>query len=252
MPPGQGGPNVPRYYLWRNPNPDVSVQVTDNRRVGTGERARKDPLHTPAGMSEPAARTGQSADGADIASTDMSQEPSSRVEDTQASPGDLPGGTLVEPQEEAVRRLQGQLDEARDQHLRLAAEFDNFRKRVTRERAELSDRAQAALVTRLLDVLDDMDRLNAGGGNASPQTLREGTTLVDRKLRKELEAAGLEQIDPVGQPFDPSVHEAVATIPAPTPDQDHVVSATFQTGYRYKGNLIRPARVQVYSGQGQA
>jgi len=181
----------------------------------------------------------------------MSQEPSSRVEDTQVPPGERHGSMLVEPNEEAVRRLQGQLDETRDQHLRLAAEFDNFRKRVARERAELSDRAQASLVTRLLDVLDDMDRLTAGSGSASPETLREGTALVDRKLRKELEAAGLERIDPVGQPFDPGLHEAVATIPAPTPDQDHVVSATFQTGYRYKGNLVRPARVQVYSDQGQ-
>ena len=88
-------------------------------------------------MSEPAARTGRSADGADLASTDMSQEPSSRVDDTQAASRRAPGSMLVEPEEEAVRRLQGQLDETRDQHLRLAAEFDNFRKRVARERAEL-------------------------------------------------------------------------------------------------------------------
>jgi molecular chaperone GrpE len=202
-----------------------------------GERTRKEPIQ---------------ADAADIASTDMSQEPSSRAESTQAEPGEPHGGTLVEREGEAVRRLQDQLDESRDQHLRLAAEFDNFRKRVTRERAELTARAQAALVTRLLEVLDDMDRLTAGGGSASPDALREAALLVDRKLRKELEAAGLERIDPVGQPFDPSVHEAVSTIPAQTPDQDHVVSATFQTGYRYKGNLVRPARVQVYSEQGQA
>jgi molecular chaperone GrpE len=182
----------------------------------------------------------------------MSQEPSSRTEATQAEPQERRGSALAEPAGEAARRLQDQLDETRDQHLRLAAEFDNFRKRVARERAELSDRAQAALVTRLLDVLDDMDRLTAGGDNVSPDALREAATLVDRKLRKELEAAGLERIDPVGQPFDPSVHEAVSTIPAETPDQDHVVSATFQTGYRYKGNLVRPARVQVYSEQGQA
>jgi molecular chaperone GrpE len=202
-----------------------------------GERTRKEPIQT---------------DAADIASTDMSQEPSSRAETTQAEPGEAHGSTLVEREGEAARRLQNQLDESRDQHLRLAAEFDNFRKRVARERAELTDRAQAALVTRLLDVLDDMDRLTAGGGSASPDALREAALLVDRKLRKELEAAGLERIDPVGQPFDPSVHEAVSTIPAETPDQDHVVSATFQTGYRYKGNLVRPARVQVYSEQGQA
>jgi molecular chaperone GrpE len=203
-------------------------------------------------MSEPAAPTGQSADGADIASTDMSQEPSSRDEDTQPMFGEGRRGLPMEPEEGAVHRLQDQLDETREQHLRLAAEFDNFRKRVARERVELGERAQAALVTRFLDVLDDLDRLNAGAGSASPEALREAAALVDKKLRKELEAAGLERIDPVGQPFDPSLHEAVSTVRPETPEQDHRVSATFQTGYRYKGNLVRPARVQVYSEQGQA
>jgi molecular chaperone GrpE len=216
------------------------------------ERSRKEPIHTPGGMSEPASRTGNSADAADIASTDMSQEPSSRADTTQPEPEEHHGSTLVEREDEAIRRLQSQVDDTRDQHLRLAAEFDNFRKRVARERAELTDRAQAALATRLLDVLDDMDRLTAGAASASAEALREAATLVDRKLRKELEAAGLERIDPVGQPFDPSLHEAVSTVPSQQPDQDHVVSATFQTGYRYKGNLVRPARVQVYTEQGQA
>jgi len=158
----------------------------------------------------------------------------------------------AEPPGEAIRRLESQLEESRDRHLRLAAEFDNFRKRVTRERTELGERAQAGLVTRLLDVLDDMDRLGADGGAASPESIRQAVGLVDKKLRKELEAAGLERIDPVGQPFDPSLHEAVSALPPPSPDLDHTVSATFQTGYRFKGTLIRPARVQVYSEQGQA
>jgi molecular chaperone GrpE len=225
--------------------------VTDKRRFRTDDRYRVDPIHTPGGMSEPAAPSGNSADGADIASTDMSQEPASRDAGTQPEFGE--GGHLpVEPEEGAVRRLQDQLDQAREQHLRLAAEFDNFRKRVGRERVELSDRAQAALVGRLLDVLDDLDRLTAGAGAASPEALREAAVLVDRKLRKELEAAGLERIDPVGQAFDPSQHEAVSTVAPQAPEQDHLVSATFQSGYRYKGNLVRPARVQVYSEQGQA
>jgi molecular chaperone GrpE len=203
-------------------------------------------------MSEPASPTGPSADGADIASTDMSQEAPSSVPETEPGFAETRGGVPMEQGDQAIHRLQDQLEQSREQHLRLAAEFDNFRKRVTRERAELADRAQAALVTRLLEVLDDMDRLTAGGDSASPQALREGAVLVDKKLRKELEAAGLERIDPVGQPFDPSLHEAVSTVPPETPAQDHTVSATFQTGYRYKGNLVRPARVQVYSEQGQA
>jgi molecular chaperone GrpE len=202
-------------------------------------------------MAEPAEPTGESADGADLASTDMSEEPSSRRAD--APSGFAPGAGLpVEPSDQAIRRLEEQLEEARDRHLRLAAEYDNYRKRVARERSELSDRAQAALVSRLLDVLDDMDRLSADGSSASGPQLREAVELVDKKLWKELQAVGLERLDPVGEPFDPSVHEAVSTVPPPSPEQDHRVSVTFQAGYRFKGTLVRPARVQVYSEQGQA
>ena len=68
---------------------------------------------------------------------------------------------------------------------------------------------------------------------------------------KELEDAGVERIDPTGAPFDPSQHEAVSTVPAPDRSRDQQVSATFQPGYRFKGVLVRPARVQVYSDQGQ-
>ncbi len=225
--------------------------MTDNRRY-SGEYADDvERMHTPGGMSEPAAATGRSADGADLASTDMSQEPSSREADSQAEFG-ARTGLPAEPAEQAARRLEAQLEEARERHLRLAAEYDNFRKRVARERAELSDRAQAALVGRLLDVLDDMDRLSGDGASASSEQFRHAVELVDKKLWKELQAAGVERIDPVGAPFDPSLHEAVSVAPPPSPDQDHQVSATFQVGYRFKGTLIRPARVQVYSEQGQA
>lgn len=226
--------------------------MTDKRNLRTPAPADHDPVDTGAGRVEPAAAAGPSAEGADLASTDMSSEPGSRREETQEDFGDRPAALPAEPREEAVRRLESQLDEARERHLRLAAEFDNFRKRIARERVELSDRAQAALVTRLLDVLDDMDRLASDGGSAPPESLRQAIGLVDRKLRKELEAAGLERIDPVGQPFDPSLHEAVSAVPPPTEAQDHQVSATFQTGYRYKGSLVRPARVQVFSTHGQA
>jgi molecular chaperone GrpE len=203
-------------------------------------------------MTDPAAETGLSEDGADLASTDMSAEPGSRVEETEPTFQGGRGGLPAEPQSEAIRRLESQLEEARDRQLRVAAEFDNYRKRVGRERVEQGDRAQAALISRLLDVLDDLDRLSSEGGTASAESIREAVGLVDRKLRKELESAGVERIDPVGQPFDPSIHDAVSTVPPPRPELDHTVSATFQPGYRFKGTLVRPARVQVYSAQGQA
>ncbi len=159
-------------------------------------------------------------------------------------------GVPAEPESEAIRRLEGEVAELRDRHLRLAAEFDNYRKRVARERVELADRAQAAFVIRLLDVLDDLDRVVDDSRDTPLDTLREALVLVDRKLSKELEAAGVERIDPAGAAFDPSEHEAVSTVPAPDAARDHTVSKTFQAGYRFKGQLVRPARVQVYSTQG--
>jgi molecular chaperone GrpE len=162
-------------------------------------------------------------------------------------------GVPVEPSSEAVRRLEAELAEMKDRQLRLAAEFDNFRKRVAREREEIAHRSQAALAVKLLDVLDDLDRVVAGGSTAgNADVVHQALVLIDRKLRKELEAAGLERIDPAGLTFDPSLHEAVSVVPPASPDQDHTVSATFQAGYRFKGALIRPARVQVYSSEGHA
>ena len=163
-----------------------------------------------------------------------------------------PAGPLAEPAENAAGRLADQLAEANDRHLRLAADFDNFRKRVARERIELVDRAQAAFVIRLLDVLDDLDRLSSVDPNLPIAAVREAVELVDKKLRKELEAAGLERVDPVGGRFDPAVSEAVSVVVPPAPEHDHTVSATFQVGYRFKGSLVRPARVQVYSSEGHA
>src|SRR5918994_7515397 len=126
-------------------------------------------------MTEPASDTGASADADDIASTDMSSEPSSRTDGTQPL---FRGGQDT--------KLEGDLAELKDRHLRLAAEYDNYRKRSSRERAELADRAQASFVAKLLDVLDDLDRLVASDPATSLTSLREGLSAVDRKLWKEL------------------------------------------------------------------
>jgi molecular chaperone GrpE len=175
--------------------------------------------------------------------------PGPATEPASATPAGV-AGVPAELESEAIRRLESEVAELRDRHLRLAAEFDNYRKRVAKERVELADRAQAAFVIRLLDVVDDLDRVVDDSRNTPLETLREALVLVDRKLRKELEAAGVERIDPAGAAFDPAEHEAVSTVPAPDPGKDHMVSTTFQAGYRFKGQLVRPARVQVYSTQG--
>jgi molecular chaperone GrpE len=216
------------------------VQVTERTDLRNDPDSDQTPIDTPAGMADPASGEGHSADGADIASTDMNAGPSSRAETTQPT---FRGGR--------DDRAESDLAELKDRHLRLAAEFDNYRKRSTRERAELADRAQASFVAKLLDVLDDLDRLVASDANTPLPALREGLSAVDRKLWKQLQEAGVERIDPVGAAFDPELHEAVSTTPTRDRSQDQTVSATFQPGYRFKGTLVRPARVQVYSDQGQ-
>ncbi len=163
------------------------------------------------------------------------------------------GGVPLEPAAEAIHRLEAENDALKDKFTRLAAEYDNFRKRTLKEREELTTRAQGAFVGRLLDELDDIDRLLSGDPAVmTAESLYQGMELLARKLWKELELVGLERVDPAGLPFDPELHEAVATTPPTAPEQDHTVCRTFQVGYRFKGALLRPARVQVYSDPGQA
>jgi len=162
-------------------------------------------------------------------------------------------GLPAEPDASAVLRLEEELAELRDRHVRLAAEFDNFRKRTARERAEQGTRSQATLVSRLLDVLDDLDRaVGSDPASTTAESLRTAINALNQKLGKELLGSGLERIDPVGSPFDPAVHEAVQMVPATAAGQDHLVAATLQVGYRFKDVLVRPARVAVFTGQGSA
>jgi molecular chaperone GrpE len=142
-------------------------------------------------------------------------------------------------------QLQSELEAARERHLRLAAEFDNYRKRVARDQMESVARAQAGLVGRLVDVLDDLERVTHHSENSTVESLLNGVELVERKLRSTLEAAGLERIAAEDALFDPAVMEALMTVPADSADEDDHVADVFQPGYRYQGVLLRPARVRV-------
>lgn len=150
--------------------------------------------------------------------------------------------TDVPPNESNVRSL----DEQRDKYLRLAAEYDNFRKRATRERDEARHRAQGDLVLGLLEALDDLARFaHLDPTSTESKTVVDGAEMVERKLFKSLAGHGLEIIDPVDEPFDPRVHEAVQTEPSLSPEDDHMVSRVFERGYLFNGRLLRPARVVV-------
>ena len=164
--------------------------------------------------------------------------------DGQAAPMDAETQQAAAPAEESAAATE--LQTLRDRFMRLAAEFDNYRKRTEKERVESWGRAQAQLVQQLLDPLDDLQRVaHYGTDTATVQSLLDGVQMVERKLLRTLESAGLEVLDASGQPFDPTVHEAIMAAPAERHEDDESVGEVFQKGYRFKGDLLRPARVQV-------
>jgi molecular chaperone GrpE len=167
--------------------------------------------------------------------------------------GEAPGGgRAADAVEEAgtadaeLARLREEFEGLRDRHLRLAAEFNNYRRRVEAERLDLWARAQADLVGRFLDVLDDLQRVaGLDLDNATVEAIMEGIDLVDRKFLRVLQEVGAEVIDPVGEPFDPETMEAMMRVPAEKEEDDDVVDQVFLKGYGLKGQLVRPARVSV-------
>ncbi len=144
-----------------------------------------------------------------------------------------------------------ELEEQRDKYLRLAAEYDNFRKRSAKERQEAQSRGQADLIRGLVDALDDIGRFaHVDPASTDARTVVDGVAMVERKLLKTLGALGLEIVNPEGAPFDPALHEAVMTEPAASKEEDHTVARVFQLGYVFNGQLLRPARVVVKQWNG--
>jgi len=144
--------------------------------------------------------------------------------------------------------------EIRDRLLRLQADFENFKKRIERERLDHLRYATAELVGRLLPVLDNFERAIAAFRPEGPsEAVIEGVQLIHRQLLQELEKEGLRGMESVGQPFDPGLHEAVAT-EADASLPPHSVTQVFQRGYFLHDRLLRPAmvRVCVDASDGQA
>lgn len=147
--------------------------------------------------------------------------------------------------------LRAERDQWRDRHLRLAADFDNYRKRSDERMRARWNRAQADLAARLLDPLDDLIRISELDHETSTnaEAVLEGAGLVERKFLRILEEVGVEVVNPVGEPFDPNTMEAMMRVAAESEDDDDMVERVFQKGYVLKGQLLRPARVSVYKAE---
>ena len=174
-----------------------------------------------------------------------------RPADVGAAASDDDTAAAADTSTEPVSEVQRVLEEQRERYLRLAAEYDNFRRRTAKERQDAGVRAQADLVKHIIDALDDLTRFaHVDPATTDAPTVVQGVELVEKKLTKALTGAGLEVVDPSGQQFDPALHEAVGTEPTPAREDDHVVARVYQLGYVFGGQLLRPARVVVkqYNG----
>ena len=195
----------------------------------------------------------EALDGSDEETTDEDREEEgdgseSRAATHSAAAGDGDAGDDAGGDTELVA-LREEFESLNDRHLRLAAEFNNFRRRSEQERLSAWSRAQADLVAKFLDVLDDLHRVaELDLSSATVEGIMEGIDLVERKFVKMLEDSNVEMIDPEGEQFDPEVMEAMMRVPAEDEEQDNTVAQVFQKGYALKGVLVRPARVSVYTG----
>ena len=138
--------------------------------------------------------------------------------------------------------LRSELDQERDRYLRLRADFDNYRKRMERDREELSRTSLAAPMRELLPVVDNLERALAAPGSA--EDVRGGVELIARQFSEVLRRFGLAEVPALGQPFDPRLHEAVSREESDEVDRPTVV-AEFQRGYWLNDRLLRPAMVRV-------
>ena len=147
--------------------------------------------------------------------------------------------------EERLAHLESERDEAVDHLKRVAADFDNYRKRAARDQASLVARAHERLVKELLPVLDNLERAIEAGEQTEEAKLAEGVALVARELRAALEREGLVEIETDGK-FDPHVHEALLTQPSEA--EEGSVIEVLQKGYRLGDRVLRPARVVISQG----
>jgi molecular chaperone GrpE len=143
-------------------------------------------------------------------------------------------------------KLKEELAQANDKYLRLYAEFDNFKRRTTKERIEQNQTAGKEVIVALLPVLDDFDRaLKAMGTTSDINAIKEGVALVQHKLKNILSQKGLKEMESKGTTFDADLHEAITNIPAPSDDLKGKVVDELEKGYYLNDKVVRFAKVVV-------
>lgn len=185
---------------------------------------------------------------ADQEQTDQEQTDQEQAVEENTTTGDSETEVAEEipPCETDIAQLEATIADLKDKHLRLFSEFDNYRKRTTKERIELFKTASSEMIMELLTVLDDFDRAEKSFETATDiEAVKQGFELIHSKLQGLLTRKGLENMDSQGKEFDTDFHEAITEIPAPTKDLKSKVVDVIEKGYLLNGKVIRFAKVVV-------
>jgi len=182
------------------------------------------------------------------ASAEPSAEAENAAEEKQESLAD-DAAKEADAKNAEIESLKIALAEANNRHLRLMAEFDNFRRRSAKEQLDLIETANGKLLEKLSEVQDNFERAFAAENKAKDlEAFEKGMQMIYNQFAKVLTDAGLEQIDPTGNEFDPNLHEALMQQPSETIPEGHVVTV-FQKGYKLKNKILKTAKVIVSSGK---
>jgi molecular chaperone GrpE len=156
------------------------------------------------------------------------------------------GNATAETEPSPEELIKQELSVANDRYLRLYAEFDNFRRRTAKEREEARKSEGKDVIVALLPVLDDFDRAIRSMENSSDvAAVKEGVVLIQNKLKNVLSQKGLKEMESIGTPFDPEIHEAITNIPAPSDDMKGKVVDEMEKGYYLNDKVARFAKVIV-------
>jgi molecular chaperone GrpE len=167
-----------------------------------------------------------------------------KLEEPAAAEPDAPADAESRELEDALRER----DEFKDLLLRKTAEFDNFRKRIERERLTLSDAAAASIIEELLPLMDDLERaLKVDTGPEGADAYRRGVELIHRQLHEILRKRGVRPVEALGADFDPHYHQAVSHEPAEGRREGEIIEE-FRRGYLLGDRLLRPSMVKVAKG----
>jgi molecular chaperone GrpE len=184
------------------------------------------------------------------AETNAAEQDGNQVEADANGEGQQENGEQgQQPQPTAEEQLTAKLAETNDKYIRLAAEFDNYRRRVAKEKLDLISTAGEDVIKGLLPVLDDCERalqvLNASTDSEAAKAAKEGTELIYNKLMGYLKSKGLAPIEAVGKELDTDFHEAVAQFPVQEAEKKNKIFDVTQQGYTLNGKVIRFAKVVV-------